>query len=267
MTRTSEPTAAVVRSAPMHDQILPHLRKDIVENRWKSGDRLSEPLLCRQFGVSRTPLRQALKTLEAEGLVRLVPHVGAVVTDPSATEIAETMDILISLEQFAATRVAQSNHHDVLRSIEGIYAQMRQAAQHGNPTGYYELNNDFHRSIVHGTGNRALIDLHEKIMWHVHRERHRANVVESVTVESAESHDEIVRAILEHRAEDAGLAMRRHLENISRLMLATRLAQNDSLSAAPARAPSKTNPAAAEAADIRPSAGRSPSRNSRNSAP
>src|SRR6202022_2116733 len=102
MTSTREPAASVVRFAPMHDQILPHLRRDIVENRWKSGERLSEPLLCKQFGVSRTPLRQALKTLEAEGLVRLVPHVGAVVTDPGATEIGETMEILIGLEQLAA---------------------------------------------------------------------------------------------------------------------------------------------------------------------
>ncbi len=250
VTGATGPSASVVRFAPMHDQILPHLRKDIVENRWKSGERLSEPLLCRQFGVSRTPLRQALKTLEAEGLVRLVPHVGAVVTDPSATEIAETMEILIGLEQLAATRVAQSQQGDVLRSIERIYAEMRQAARHGDPSSYYELNNDFHLSIVRGTGNRSLVELHEKVMWHVHRERHRANVVESVTVESAESHDEIVRAILEHRAEDAGFAMRRHLENVSRLMLATRLAQQGSSSATDARTRSKAKPAVAGSVDI-----------------
>jgi DNA-binding GntR family transcriptional regulator len=78
---------------------------------------------------------------------------------------------------------------------------------------------------VRGTGNRSLVDLHEKIMWHVHRERHRANEVESVSVESAESHHAIVDAILVHRAEDAGRAMRKHLENVSKLMLADRLAQ------------------------------------------
>jgi DNA-binding GntR family transcriptional regulator len=234
-TPATGPAAPVVRFAPMHDQILPHLRRDIVENRWKSGERLSEPLLCKQFGVSRTPLRQALKTLEAEGLIRLVPHVGAVVTDPSATEIAETMDILIGLEQLAATRVAQSGQGDVLRTIERIYARMRQAARRGDPSGYYELNNDFHLSIVRGTGNRSLVDLHEKVMWHVHRERHRANVVESVSVEGAESHNDIVRAILERRAEDAGLAMRRHLENVSRLMLANRLAQESASAGKAAR--------------------------------
>jgi DNA-binding GntR family transcriptional regulator len=225
----------------MHDQILPHLRRDIVENRWKSGERLSEPLLCKQFGVSRTPLRQALKTLEAEGLVRLVPHVGAVVTDPGATEIGETMEILIGLEQLAAIRVAQSRPPLVLQEIQRIFREMKQAARRGEASRYYELNNDFHLSIVRGTGNQSLVDLHEKIMWHVHRERHRANVVEPVTVESAESHDEIVHAIVEHRTEDAGRAMRQHLENVSRLMLANRLAQQAELPAKPAarRSPPK----------------------------
>src|SRR5258708_28217484 len=80
-------SASIVRFEPIHDQILPHLRRDIIENRWKSGERLSEPLLCKQFGVSRTPLRVALKTLEAEGLIRLVPPVGALVTGPGAPKI------------------------------------------------------------------------------------------------------------------------------------------------------------------------------------
>jgi DNA-binding GntR family transcriptional regulator len=217
--------ASIVRFAPIHDQILPHLRRDIVENRWKSGERLSEPLLCKQFGVSRTPLRVALKTLEAEGLIRLVPHVGAVVTDPGATEIAETMEILIGLEQLAVIRVAQSKRPEVLHDIGRIYEEMRRAARRGDASRYYELNNDFHLCIVRGTGNRSLVDLHEKVMWHVHRERHRANVIEAVTVESAENHHEIVDAILEHRVEDAGRAMRKHLEDVSKLMLANRVAQ------------------------------------------
>jgi DNA-binding GntR family transcriptional regulator len=219
-------SASIVRFAPIHDQILPHLRRDIVENRWKSGERLSEPLLCKQFGVSRTPLRVALKTLEAEGLIRLVPHVGAVVTDPGATEIAETMEILIGLEQLAAVRVAQSKRPEVLHDIKRIYEEMRRAARRGDASRYYELNNDFHICIVRGTGNRSLVDLHEKVMWHVHRERHRANFMEAVTVESAENHHDIVDAILQHRAEDAGRAMRKHLENVGKLMLANRVAQH-----------------------------------------
>lgn len=227
MSSEGTPACPVVRSIPMHDQILPHLRRGIVENRWKSGERLPEPQLCREFGISRTPLRQALKTLEADGLVRLVPHVGAVVTDPDAAEVGETMEILIGLEQLAATRVTQSHRPEVLNEISRIFGDMQRAGQHNDATRYYDLNDDFHRSIMRGTHNQSLIELHEKVMWHVHRERHRANAGEPFSAESAESHGEIVRAILDGRAEDAGLAMRRHLENVSQLMLARRLSQEE----------------------------------------
>lgn len=224
---------AVVRSVPMPDQILPLLRKDIVENRWKSGDRLPEPQLCKEFGVSRTPLRDAFKMLEAEGLIRLIPHVGAVVTDPDAAEVGETMDILIGLEQLAATRVAQLQPLEVLAEMERIYRAMQLAAEQNDAVRYYALNDDFHLCIVRGTGNRSLVDLHEKVMWHVHRERHRANAVEPFTVESADSHYDVVCAIRAELAEEAGLAIRAHLENVSRIMLARRLVQNTPRPAVP----------------------------------
>jgi DNA-binding GntR family transcriptional regulator len=221
----------------MPDQILPLLRKDIVENRWKSGERLPEPQLCKEFGVSRTPLREALKMLESEGLIRLIPHVGAVVTDPDAADVGETMDILIGLEQLAATRVAQSRPPKVIAEIERIYRAMQQAATRNDAPRYYALNDDFHLCIVGGTGNRSLVDLHEKVMWHVHRERHRANAVEPFTVESADSHDAVVHAIRAGQGEEAGLAMRAHLESVGRVMLARRLAQNASRAPAPLTQP------------------------------
>jgi chromatin remodeling complex protein RSC6 len=82
--------------------------------------------------------------------------------------------------------------------------------------------------------------MHEKIMWHVHRERHRVNEVESVSVESAESHHEIVDAIVKRRAENAGMAMRKHLENVSRLILANRLAEQNIAPSQTGHAKSKT---------------------------
>jgi DNA-binding GntR family transcriptional regulator len=226
---TRQRNNSVVRYEPMHDQILPHLRRDIVENRWKSGERLSEPLLCKEFGVSRTPLRQALKTLETEGLVRLIPHVGAVVTDPDEAEVGERMEILIALEQLAATRVAAAAKPDTLSEIRRIQREMNDAAKSGDAPRYYQLNDQFHLAIVHGTGNRSLVEFHEAIMWHVHRERHRVNFGESVTSDSANSHKELVRAIMERQPEAAGLAIREHLEQVSRLMLARRQKQNASV--------------------------------------
>jgi DNA-binding GntR family transcriptional regulator len=216
------PATPVVRNAPIHDQVLPHIRRDIIENRWKPGSRLPEPLLCKEFGISRTPLRQALKSLEAEGLVQLVPNVGAIVTDPDVVDVGEKMELLIALEQFAASRVAQSCTTEIRDGVKSIYHSMQDAAAHGDMQRYYDLNDDFHRAIVSGTGNATLIALHEKIMWHVHRERHRANEGEPFSTQAADNHEGIVRNILVGKPQEAGTAMRRHLENVRRIMLARR---------------------------------------------
>jgi DNA-binding GntR family transcriptional regulator len=219
---TATRSGILVRPALMPEQIVAVLRKDIVENRWKSGERLPEPQLCSEFGVSRTPLREAFKRLEADGLIRLIPHVGAVVTDPDAAEIAETMEILIALEQLATTRVAQKRPREVIAEIERIDHEMHLAAKAKDAPRYYALNDEFHRTIVGGTGNKAMIELHRTVMWHVHRERHRANAIEPFTVDTPDSHDAIMATIRAGQPGKAGLAMREHLENVSRMTVARR---------------------------------------------
>ncbi len=214
--------ARVVRRIPIHDQVLPHIRRDIVENRWKPGSRLPEPALCDEFGISRTPLRQALKSLEAEGLVRLVPNVGAVVTDPDEIDLEEKMELLIALEQFATAQVARGDEHDVKVAVASIYRSMRDAAKRGRRARYFALNDDFHRTIVRGTQNATLIALHEKVMLHVERERHRANAGEPFSLEAAKRHEDIVRHVLARKPQAAGLAMQEHLEYVKDLMLARR---------------------------------------------
>jgi DNA-binding GntR family transcriptional regulator len=212
----------VVQRIPIHEQVLPHIRRDIVENRWKPGCRLPEPALCGEFGISRTPLRQALKSLEAEGLVRLVPNVGAVVTDPDEIDLKEKMELLIALEQFATAQVAQADDRAVKTAIARIYRSMRDAAKRGRRARYFELNDDFHRTIVRGTRNATLIALHDKVMLHVERERHRANAGEPFSLEAAERHADIVSHILGRNAPAAGRAMQEHLGYVKDLMLARR---------------------------------------------
>lgn len=227
---TSEPAAPrpaapgarrpmVVSREPIHEQILPYIRQDIIEGRWAPGERLPEPLLCKAFGISRTPLRDALKILEAEGFVELVPHVGAVVTDPSLPDVAEKMEILSALEQLAAEKVAQMRPPETLATIRDLHARMTEAAATRNAETYYRLNDDFHRAIVTGTGNKTLMDMHERIMWHVHRARHRANDYERLDEDAAEHHDLIVRHILGGGATGAAKAMREHLHTVTETIL------------------------------------------------
>lgn len=206
---------ALISREPMHEQILPHIRRDIVEGRWRPGERLPEPLLCAEFGISRTPMRDALKILEAEGLVELVPHVGAVVTDPTQPDVAEKMEVLMALEQAAAAKVASTRPAAVLERINRLHLQMSEAAHGNDAATYYRLNDEFHRAIVLGANNKTLADMHEHIMWHVHRARHRANEYESLSQGAAEHHERIVRCLVEGDSLAAAQAMNEHLHDVA----------------------------------------------------
>jgi DNA-binding GntR family transcriptional regulator len=165
----------LARRESMHVAVLERLRLDIVEGRWAAGERLPEPLLCEEFGVSRTPLRDAFRILETEGLVELIPHVGAVVTAPEAADILGAFQVLSLLEAAAAETVALDRSPEVLKKLAKTIELMQIALEKGNHNRYFELNDDFHYLIVEGAHNPVMCQMHEHLMWHVHRVRHLIN--------------------------------------------------------------------------------------------
>jgi DNA-binding GntR family transcriptional regulator len=204
----------------MHEQILPQLRQDIVAGRWKPGDRLPEPELCEAFGVSRTPLRDALKILETEGLVRLLPHVGATVTPIDPPDLLDKLEVMTGLEQVAAAGVASRQDPSVLRRIHGLNRAMADAARQSQAARYYELNDEFHGAIVQGHNNETLTRLHATMMWHVFRARRRGNERAPLAADAALHHAAIVTAIFDADPDAASAAMRRHLSDVVRTVLA-----------------------------------------------
>lgn len=210
---------AVISREPIHEQILPYIRKGIVENRWKPGTRLPEPLLCREFGISRTPLRMAFRALEAEGLIEIVPNVGAVVTAPARADVVETMEAICAIEQWAAHKVAKTRQAAAVDEIVRLHRQMCRAATAGDSNAYYSINDDFHRAIVLGSGNSRLAQIHKTLMWHIDRERHRVNEREPLSPTAADHHADVVDKIITGEAEAAGAAMRDHLEFVTRILL------------------------------------------------
>jgi DNA-binding GntR family transcriptional regulator len=209
---------SVLSRKPFNEQILPFIRHDIVMGRWKPNERLSEPLLCREFGVSRTPLRDAFKVLESEGLIALVPHVGAVITDPTVPDMGEKLELLISLEQFAAFKLALLRPPAAIEAITACHEAMILAARSANATDYYRMNDDFHRAIVMGAGNKTLADAHERVMWHIHRARHLANEHEPLSRNAASHHQKIVDAILAGDSPGAEQAIRDHLLEVAAII-------------------------------------------------
>jgi DNA-binding GntR family transcriptional regulator len=133
---------ALARRESMHVAILEQLRLDIVEGRWQAGERLPEPVLCEEFGVSRTPLRDAFRILETEKLVKLIPHVGAVVTAPDASDIVGAFEVLALLEGAAAETIARTQPPEVLKKLRKTSELMQIALEKGNHRRYFELNDD-----------------------------------------------------------------------------------------------------------------------------
>jgi DNA-binding GntR family transcriptional regulator len=202
----------------MHGQILPQIRRDIITGRWPPGERLSEPALCAEFGVSRTPLRDALRLLQAEGLIQLVPHVGAIVTQATGPDIGDKMELLIAIEQLAAFKVARQGSVTTIRTIERLHKNMLTAAERSNAEQYYRLNDDFHRAIVIGAENASLAEAHEGVMWHVHRARHLANMHEPFSRDVGNHHQVIVDTIKRRDGEAAERAIRQHLVQVAHLV-------------------------------------------------
>lgn len=209
----------VVSKEPIHEQILPHIRRDIVLNRWAPDERLPEMELCEEFGVSRTPLRDVLKILEVEGLVTLLPHVGAIVTPLDPPDLAEKLEVMSGLEQMSAMKIAEVQPAAAIREIERLHKAMALAAKNGQARKYYALNDEFHRAIVLGSSNHTLAKMHETVMWHVSRARNYANEHEPLTQSAAEHHDAIIERILARDPDGAARAMRGHLEEVTQTVL------------------------------------------------
>jgi DNA-binding GntR family transcriptional regulator len=210
----------IVARSSMLSQILPQLRQDVVEGRWKPGERLIEPVLCEQFGVSRTPMRDALRVLESEGLVELIPHVGAVVTKPEAVDIAGTFDILAVLEASAAEKAALARSPAFIARLRKLVEKMHDAVRADQSALYLKLNDEFHRRIVLESGNPALIDIHEHLMWHVHRIRHSTYSKLPFSKETGQQHDDIVAMIERGDAARVFAEMRAHMMTVGHNVMA-----------------------------------------------
>ena len=141
----------------LHDEILTRLRDHIVEGNIPDGGRVPERQLCEMLGISRTPLREALKVLASEGLVELLPNRGARVRQLSEHDLAELFDVMGGLEGLAG-RLACENITDAeIAEIERLHYEMYGFYLHRDMHGYFRVNQLIHQKIVEASRNAALL--------------------------------------------------------------------------------------------------------------
>lgn len=209
----------VVNKEPLHNQVLPHLRQEIIEGKWPPNSRLPEPVLCSRFGISRTPLRDTLRVLETEGLLTLLPNVGAVITSPSREDMLHKLEVMSALEVLAAELAAERGNSSEKRELLKLHERMMKAGMSSRQNDYYELNELVHCAIVEMTGNADLTSSHARLMAHVTRLRHTVNIVEPLNEATRTQHMMLIPAIVSGEAVKARRIMRDHMAEVTSRVL------------------------------------------------
>ena len=188
------------------------LRHRIITKKIKAGQRLPEVNIAVQMGVSRTPVREALRRLESEGLVDIVPNSGARLASPSRREMESAYVVREQLECLAARLAAQAMSEKHFRRLEEIIGAEEEAFRDRNLELYLEINEAFHRTVAEATGNRILASYVENILA-------RTNVYivfydpfyEDEANPSMAEHKDLLRAFRDRDGARAELLMRDHL--------------------------------------------------------
>ncbi|MGZ5182448.1 MAG: GntR family transcriptional regulator [Ramlibacter sp.] len=167
------------------------LRELIVSGVLAPGQRITERFVADHIeGMSRTPLREAFKILEAEGLVRIEPNRGAVVTALSVDEVEAAIEVLIGLETLAAEPACERITAAEIAEIEALHAQMDRAYRDGQLMAYFRLNQAIHQHIVDAARNPVLSRIYASECARIQRYRYAGN----------QQHERWGRAVREHES-------------------------------------------------------------------
>ena len=208
-----EAESAKTTAASLHGEILSRLRDYIVEGNLAGGARIPERQLCEMFGISRTPLREALKVLASEGLVDLLPNRGARVRELGARELAELFDVLGGLEALAGRLLCERMTEAEFNEIEQLHHQMYAFYLSRNMHDYFRCNQSIHQKIVAATGNTALSSAHASLANRLRRVRYAANLAQKRDRwgEAMREHEAILDCLRLRDAAELGDILFRHL--------------------------------------------------------
>ena len=193
----------------LRDQVLAELRRRIIDADYRPGERLREDRLAADFGVSRNPVREALRVVEAEGFVTVEPRRGAVVATPDEETMREMFSVRALLEPLAARLAAEGASDADLVRLRGLLDAAKAATDRGDYVRVAELNTALHGRVAELSGNRWLLQFSMAMYRHVHWVFRLG-----VSVRAAHSWQEHVRLVEALESRDADAAERAASEHV-----------------------------------------------------
>mgnify|MGYP001000189932 FL=1 len=199
---------------PLRDVIFETLRKAIISGDIKPGERLMEVSLANQMGVSRTPVREAIRRLEAEGLVTMTPRKGTHVAELSVKDIMDVLEVRTVLDKLATNLAAKRMQPSQLKALENVHKQYIACVEKNNIEGAIKKDVEFHDMIYAASGNPRLVAVAGSLREHVYRFRviymsGGDPIAENVLNE----HEEILAALKEAQSDIASNLAEKHIRN------------------------------------------------------
>jgi DNA-binding GntR family transcriptional regulator len=180
---------------PLHEEAVDRLRDLIIQGQLAPGARLNERLLCERLGISRTPLREAIKLLAREGLVALLPNRGAQVAPLERGRLAETLEVMAALESLAGELACRNASAERIAEIRALHEEMVQMHARGDLASYFRYNQAIHLKIVEASGNATLANVYRQLNANVLRARYMANLSRERWDEAVREHERILAAL------------------------------------------------------------------------
>ena len=203
--------ARLIERKPLYLEVADSIRERINERLLKPGEWIDEKETCEELGISRTPLREALKVLHAESLVELVPRRGCYVKTLDGDGLRELFPVMASLEGLCARLAVENATPQQLSELERMHAQMEDAASTGDVDRYFDENHVFHRAVQELSGNRWLQRITSELRGVLQLARQKQLTVPGRLEQSLEEHRQIMQAFRQHDPLNAQQAMERHL--------------------------------------------------------
>ena len=201
-----------ILSQALYLQVADRLRDQIYQHELVPGDPIDEMALCERYGISRTPLREALKVLSSEGLIELIPRRGSFVRSMDIEELNELFPVMAVLEGLCAREAVENCTPKDLKQLEQMHEKLEDYVKQGNIDAYYEQNFVFHQAVQDLSGNKWLQRVIGDLRKVLRLARHMQLTIPGRLEESLEEHRQIMKAFTQQDSDLADQNMQNHLK-------------------------------------------------------
>ncbi len=202
-----------IQRQTLHEQVASRIRDMIIEGHLEPDQRINEAVLVQTLGVSRTPLREALRTLAGEGLIDIRPARGSVVKRLSPQDVISMLEVLAELEKLAGRLACERASDEELAELLALHDAMIALYEKRERLQYYKLNQAIHSGIAQLSRNNMLIDVQATIQSRLKRIRFLGNQGQRAWADAVGEHEEMAEALRRRDGKRLGAVLARHLMN------------------------------------------------------